>query len=917
MTFRRQSLLVALAVLPGLLLAGCGSSSASLSSIVITPSPVRLAVGGTSQLTVTGTYSDGTRAPITSGVTFASGAASIAVVSTAGAVTAVGSGTATVTATTSGLTATVTVSVAAGPVVLQSIAVLPPGVPLRPGATAQLTVMGTYSDGAVLNVTSGSTFSSASSAVATVSSGGLVTAVANGTATITATHTASGLVATDLVTVSTSAPTLVSVAVVPSTLSLLVPATGQLTVTGTYSDSTTVNLTSSCTFVSANQGAATVSAGGLVTSVGSGTAIVTATHTASGFIGSATVTVTNVPVTLTSITVAPTSPTVAIGATQQLTVTGHYSDSSTATLTTGLTYGTSAGGVATVSSSGLVTGVGAGSATITVTHTATSLTATSAVTVPAPATLTSITVAPTAPSIVVGATQQLTVTGHYSDSSTATLTTGLTYGTSAASFATVSSSGLVSGVAVGNATITVTHTASSLTATSAVTVTAVPANPGAVFMGSYPTGVNPLVGFSGSDTQTNPVTIDATVTNNGNPSLKIAGTGCTSYIGGYIASAAPKDLHAYNAISFWAKTDVPNTKINNFGFGNDNTPTGTNAFNVEAHGVVAPFAGFPLTTTFTKYYIPVPVPAALASVSGLFYFSSGCLATGANVWVNDIQFETLTPSQITSTFGAAIEALTQAPGTLAVSVGTPQLIGNIGPNTVNYASASVYQVGWGYFTYASSNTAVATVDANGMVVGHAAGTANITMSFPGTALSRVIAVTVTVPGPTVPTVLAPTPSLVTHPIANVVSLYTSSAVYPAHSVTTWATSWGDPSSVIDFPIGTPTVKQYVGVSFVGVDFAGFDATTYTHFHVDVWTPNGAQFGVKLVNNAGGAASEATVSFNGTTTPAIVTGSWIGIDIPLSSFTGVTYNNVNQLLWLDNVGGPERATFFIDNVYFWK
>jgi hypothetical protein len=107
------------------------------------------------------------------------------------------------------------------------------------------------------------------------------------------------------------------------------------------------------------------------------------------------------------------------------------------------------------------------------------------------------------------------------------------------------------------------------------------------------------------------------------------------------------------------------------------------------------------------------------------------------------------------------------------------------------------------------------------------------------------------------------------------------------------------------------------VSFVGVDFAGFDATTYTHFHVDVWTPNGAQFGVKLVNNAGGAASEATVSFNGTTTPAIVTGSWIGIDIPLSSFTGVTYNNVNQLLWLDNVGGPERATFFIDNVYFWK
>ena len=65
MTFRRQSLLLALAVVPSLLLGGCSSSSVGLSGIVVTPSPVRLAVGGTGQLTVTGTYSDGTRAPLT------------------------------------------------------------------------------------------------------------------------------------------------------------------------------------------------------------------------------------------------------------------------------------------------------------------------------------------------------------------------------------------------------------------------------------------------------------------------------------------------------------------------------------------------------------------------------------------------------------------------------------------------------------------------------------------------------------------------------------------------------------------------------------------------------------------------------------------------------------------------------------
>jgi uncharacterized protein YjdB len=921
MTFRRHSTLAALAILPGLLLAtGCGSSSPSLASMSITPSPVRLAVGGSSQLALTGTFSDGTRSPVT-GAAWTSSAATVAAVNSSGVVTALSSGITTVTATYGGASASVTVTVASGPVVLESISVLPPGVPLRPGATAQLTVMGSYSDGSSLNVTSGSTFSTTSSAVATVSSGGLVTAVANGTATITATHTASGLVATSTVTVSTSAPTLVSIAVSPSPLALVVPATGQLTVTGTYSDNTVVNLTSSCTFVSANNGAATVSATGLVTAVGNGTAIVTATHTASGLVGTATVNASLLPPTLTSITVAPATPTVAIGATQQLTVTGHYSDSSTVTLTTGLTYASSATGVATVSGSGLVTAVAAGSATITVTHTATSLTATSSVTVPAAVTLTSITVAPTAPSIAVGGTQQLTVTGHYSDSSTATLTTGLTYASSATGFATVSASGLVTGVAAGSATITVTHTATSLTATSSVTVTA-PVTGGAVFMGSYPSGVDPLAGFSGSDTVTNPVTIDASVQFNGNASLKIAaGATCAGYIGGYIASTAPTDLHAFNALTFWAKSDVAGAVINNFGFGNDNTATGTNAFNVESHGPAAPFTGYALTTTFTKYYIPIPNPAALSAVNGLFYFSGGCPAAGSsfNVWLNDIQFETLSPSQLASTFGSVVNASTGAPTTLNVTVGTPASIGNIGPNTVNYASASAYQVGWAHFTYASSNTGVATVDANGMVVGVAAGTANVTVSFNGTTLST-IAVTVSAGGgATAPTTAAPTPSKAA---ANVIAMYNSSGTYTNSPGINWCAGWSS-AACSEYTIAgtTSVVKKYATLNFVGTEFYAnpIDASTMTHLHVDVWTPDATKFGIKPVN-FGSPNQEAEVQL---TNPPIVTGAWISLDIPLTDFTAINpsmaFNNLQQLLFTDNfgTGGVENGTFFIDNVYFWK
>jgi hypothetical protein len=340
---------------------------------------------------------------------------------------------------------------------------------------------------------------------------------------------------------------------------------------------------------------------------------------------------------------------------------------------------------------------------------------------------------------------------------------------------------------------------------------------------------------------------------------------------------------------------------------------------VESHGPAAPFTGTVLATTFTKYYIPVPTPAALAAVSGLFYFSSGCLPLGTNVWVNDIQFETLTSSQLTSTFGAPIEALTQAPGTLGVVIGTPQLIGNIGPNTVNYASASVYQVGWGYFTYASSNTAVATVDANGMVVGHAAGTANITMSFPGTALSRVIAVTVTAPL-AVPTSLAPTP---THPAGNVISLFNSSGTYTNHTVDTWNAGWS-PQILSNFVISGKTVMLYTGLDYAGVEFTSVpvDATGYTNFHVDIWTPNGAKFGIQLVNNVtSGTKTIGQVDLTTSTTPAVTTGSWVGLDIPLSSFTSAGLGGVNalgQILWLNQgAGSVPGALFYIDNVYFWK
>jgi hypothetical protein len=92
-----------------------------------------------------------------------------------------------------------------------------------------------------------------------------------------------------------------------------------------------------------------------------------------------------------------------------------------------------------------------------------------AVTAAAQVSVTGVTVSPSTASIAVGATQQLTPTVAPANASN----NSVTYASSDTEKATVSASGLVTGVAEGSATITVTTVDGEKTATCAVTVTAV------------------------------------------------------------------------------------------------------------------------------------------------------------------------------------------------------------------------------------------------------------------------------------------------------------------------------------------------------------------------------------------------------------------------------------------------------------
>jgi len=166
-----------------------------------------------------------------------------------------------------------------------------------------------------------------------------------------------------------------------------------------------------------------------------------------------------------SVTVSPASASVTVGLTTQLTATPMDANGKPLNGRS-VTWVTGNPALATVNGSGLVMGVATGSVTITATSEGQS--GASAITV-SNVSVASVTVAPATPSIQAGQTVQLTVT--LKDASGNPLT-GRTIGwaTSNTAVATVSGTGLVSGVAAGGATITATSEGKS--GSSAITVTA-------------------------------------------------------------------------------------------------------------------------------------------------------------------------------------------------------------------------------------------------------------------------------------------------------------------------------------------------------------------------------------------------------------------------------------------------------------
>jgi hypothetical protein len=470
-------------------------TAATLRSIAVTPAMSTVAVGGTVALKATGTFSDGTMVDVTSSVAWSSSAPMTASVSiaaaTAGTVTGRAVGTATITAMFGTVTGQATVTVS--PATLVSIAVMPPMASIPAGTTVALKATGTFSDMTTRDITTQVAWASVPATVATVSNAvgtaGVVTGVSVGTATVTAML---GMV-TGTATITVSAATLLSIAVTPANAMTTALLRSNYKATGTYSNGTTVDLTTQVTWATGNAAVAAISntagAQGQLVARTNGTTTVTATL--GTVVGTTNVTVVG-RVTL-SLSISPIAPTVRLGnGNQRFVATEIFSDGTQMNVSAQANWTSSAPAVATINNAnnrGLATPVAVGTTTITATFMG--LTATTTFTV-TNAVITAISVTPISPLIPVGTVVPFVATAIFSDGTSQNVTAAATWVSSAPGVLAVTTAGGArgrgTGVAAGTATVTATFMGISGSTTATVT------NAVATSLSVGPAGVTLAVG---------------------------------------------------------------------------------------------------------------------------------------------------------------------------------------------------------------------------------------------------------------------------------------------------------------------------------------------------------------------------------------------------------------------------------------
>ena len=443
-----------------------------VATVMVSPMEASIEEGQTQQFEAMAATADGLVIPDVE-FTWTSSDDGVATVDQSGLALGVGAGEVSITVTADDISGTAMLTVTEPPPpppMVASVSVTPPTASIEEGDTQQFIAVATAADGMFIP-DAPITWVSSDESVATISTNGLATGADAGEVTITA--TAGGVSGMAMLTVTEPSPppppVVASVMVSPTEASIEEGQTQQFEAMAATADGMGIPDVE-FTWMSSDDGVATVDLSGLATGISAGEATITAT--ADGISGTAVLTVTEPPPPppmVANVTVTPPTASIEEGDTQQfdavaMTVEGIVIPG------VEFTWTSSDETVATVDASGLAIGVGAGAVTITATAGEISDTAMLTVTEPPPV-IAEVSVSPPEASIEEGQVQQfdavaMTVEGIVIPG------VEFTWTSSDETVASIISTGFATGVDAG--IVIITATVDSVSGTAELTVTEPP-----------------------------------------------------------------------------------------------------------------------------------------------------------------------------------------------------------------------------------------------------------------------------------------------------------------------------------------------------------------------------------------------------------------------------------------------------------